>query len=58
MQVLRSINSAVVDLYHILFDSVRDGEDRDTITDQPYWFRSLIGWFTIPGLLSLVVIWS
>ena len=58
MNLLRSINSAVVDLYHLLFDPVRDGEDRDTITDQPYWVRSLVGWLTIVGVLSMIVLWT
>jgi len=58
MNLLRSINSAVVDLYHLLFDPVRDGEDRDTITDQPYWVRSVIGWLTIAGMLFLITLWS
>ena len=56
MKLLRSINSAVVDMYHLLFDPVRDGEDRDTITDQPYWVRSLVGWLTIALLLGAVVL--
>jgi len=58
MQLLRSINSAVVDLYHVLFDPVQRGEDRNAITDQPYWFRSLVGWLTIAGILSMIAIWS
>jgi len=58
MHLLRSINSAVVDLYHVLFDPVGDGEDRDTITDQPYWVRSVIGWLTIAGMLFLITLWS
>ena len=58
MNLLRSINSAVVDLYHILFDPVSEGEDRDTITDQPYWVRSVVGWLTITGLLVMIAVWK
>jgi len=58
MHLLRSINSAVVDLYHLLFDPVRDGEDRDAITDQPYWVRSAVGWLTITGLVIMIAVWS
>jgi len=36
MQFWNNINSAVVDLFHLFFDPVLDGEDRDTFTDQPY----------------------
>jgi len=47
-----------VDLYHLLFDPVRDGEDRDAITDQPYWVRSIVGWLTIVGVLSMIFLWT
>jgi len=58
MRLLRFINSAVVDMFHLFFDPVGPGEDRDTVSNTPYWVRSLIGWLTIAGMLALIAIWS
>jgi len=58
MQLLRSINSAVVDLYHILFDPVGSEEDRDAISDLPVWFRSLVGWVVIALFFATLLYWA
>jgi hypothetical protein len=44
MGILRAINSAVVDLFHLVFAPVRDGQDRETASDFPMWARAAMGW--------------
>jgi len=47
MGILRAINSAVVDLFHLFFAPVQEGQDRDTTTDLPLWARAAMGWALI-----------
>jgi len=52
VQFFNNINSAVVDLFYLFFDPVGPGENRKTVSDLPYWTRSLVGWLTIARVLS------
>lgn len=47
MRPLRAINSAVVDLFHLFFDPLQEGQDRETASDLPMWARAAMGWALI-----------
>lgn len=47
MRALRAINSAVVDLFHLFFAPVQEGQDRDTASNLPLWARSAMSWALI-----------
>ena len=57
MSFLRAINSAVVDLFHLFFAPVQEGQDRDTTTDLPLWARAAVGWSFIVLFLAAFILW-
>lgn len=52
MRTLRAINSAVVDLFHLFFDPLREGETATTVEGTPLWVRSAVGWTVIAAFLG------
>ena len=58
MHLLRSINSAVVDLFHLFFDPVQEGQDRDEASDLPVWARAVIMWTCIALIIGSLVLWG
>jgi len=58
MRILAAINSAVVDMFHMFFAPVQEGQDRDTASDWPLWARAVVGWSCIALLLGSFALWG
>lgn len=58
MQVLRAINAAVVDMYHLVFAPYVRGQDPDSVSDLPFWARALVGWGIIAAIMAGLVLFQ
>lgn len=58
MRILAAINSAVVDMFHMFFAPVQEGQDRDTASDWPLWARAATGWAFIALFIGAFLAWG
>jgi hypothetical protein len=56
MAVLKAINSAMVDLFHLLFAPLQDGQDRDTAIAFPVWARAAVAWAIVGGFMVALIL--